>query len=315
MAAVVELFLPLGRRGRRASDRTGSRTIRWCPGKTIIIGCCSAWDSSRTDSSILAIAGKPGFTEFNGGNFLDRNLEVFQMATGIRTSTGDHPTREPAGHNTARAAAMLFATAVGIVGLMWILGTLLVDGVLPAFVGQADTQTSEWVVDHRTPNLNGVTHVGSMMADTFVALAVTAVVVVTLRLWLGRWRESLTVIVAIVGELLIFLAITATVHRDRPSVLHLDQAPPTSSFPSGHTGAALALYGCLAVILLRNAKPRWLAVCLAVLGFAIPILVAASRVYLGMHYLTDVLAGLLASGIWLTVVLLVLLPRRRSGAT
>ena len=237
------------------------------------------------------------------------------MATGIRTSTGDRPTRKPPGQNPARAVATLFATAVGIVGLMWIVGTLLVDGVLPAFVGQADIRASEWVVDHRTAALNGMTHVGSMTADTFVALAVTAVVVVMLRIWLGRWRESLTVVVAIVGELLIFLAITATVHRARPLVPHLDQAPPTSSFPSGHTGAALALYGCLAVILLRNAKPRWLAVCLAVLGFAIPVLVAASRVYRGMHYPTDVLAGLLASGIWLTVVLLVLLPRRRSGAT
>ena len=100
--------------------------------------------------------------------------------------------------------------------------------------------------------------------------------------------------VAIVGELLIFLVITATVHRARPAVPQLDQAPPTSSFPSGHTGAAVALYGCLAVILLVNAKPRWVAVSLALLGFAIPIFVAASRVYRGMHYLTDVMAGALA---------------------
>jgi undecaprenyl-diphosphatase len=112
-------------------------------------------------------------------------------------------------------------------------------------------------------------------------------------------------VVAIVGELLIFLAITALVHRARPAVPQLDQAPPTSSFPSGHTGAAVALYGCLAVILLASARPRWVAASLALLGFAIPIIVAASRVYRGMHYLTDVLAGVLASAIWLTVVLVV----------
>lgn len=109
-----------------------------------------------------------------------------------------------------------------------------------------------------------MTHLGTMTADTIVALAVTAVAVVGLRLWLGRWRESL-VVVAIVGELLIFLVITATVHRERPPVPQLDQAPPTSSFPSGHTGAAVALYGCLAVILCatfpgagsRSAWPSW----------------------------------------------------------
>ena len=160
-----------------------------------------------------------------------------------------------------------------------------------------------------------MTHVGSMMADTIVALAVTAVAVVVFRLWLGRWRESLVIVVAIVGELLIFLVITATVHRARPAVPQLDQAPPTSSFPSGHTGAAIALYGCLAVILLRNVTPRWVAVSLAVLGSVIPVVVAASRVYRGMHYLTDVLAGALASGIWLTVVLVLLLPTRSRDCT
>jgi undecaprenyl-diphosphatase len=60
------------------------------------------------------------------------------------------------------------------------------------------------------------------------------------------------------------------------------------------------------MILLANARPRWVAVSLALLGSAIPIFVAASRVYRGMHYLTDVLAGAFASAIWLTVVWVVL---------
>lgn len=235
------------------------------------------------------------------------------MATGIRTSTGDRPTPQRAGRVVARTGVPLLAAAVGIVGLMWILGSLLVDSSVPAFLSRADAQTSAWAVEHRTSALDSLTHVGSMMADTFVALAVTAVVVVIFRLWLGRWRESLVMVVAIVGELVIFLVITAIVHRARPAVPQLDQAPPTSSFPSGHTGAAVALYGCLAVILLRNVKPRWAAVSLAVVGCVIPVVVAASRVYRGMHYPTDVLAGALASGIWLVVVLVVLLPTRTAA--
>lgn len=108
------------------------------------------------------------------------------------------------------------------------------------------------------------------MADTLVALvvaAVAAVAVVALRWWLGRWRESVIVVVAIVGELMIFLAITALVHRDRPPVVRLDGAPPTSSFPSGHTGAAVALYACVAVLLLRTVPHRPLARILAVLAW------------------------------------------------
>jgi undecaprenyl-diphosphatase len=229
------------------------------------------------------------------------------MATGIRAPI-DRSTRRPAGQVIARTGVPLVAAAACIIGFMWILGSVLVNSSAPSILGRTDLQTTEWAVGHRTPNFDNLSHLGSMVADTSVALVVTAVAVVGLRLWLGRWRESLVVVVAVVGELLIFLVITATVHRARPAVPQLDQAPPTSSFPSGHTGAAVALYVCLAVILLRNAKPRWLAAGLAVLGCVIPIVVAASRVYRGMHYLTDVSAGALASGIWLTVVLVTLLP-------
>ena len=232
------------------------------------------------------------------------------MGVGIRARTADRLGPQHGGKVIAGIGARLLAVAIGVIGLMWILGSLVVHGLLPSVVGRADEQTSEWAVEHRTPNLDSVTQASSMAADTLVALAVTVVAVLGLRAWLGRWRESLVTVVAIVGELLIFLVITAIVHRDRPAVPQLDQAPPTSSFPSGHTGAAIALYGCLAVILLRNVKPRWVAVSLAVLSCVVPIVVAASRVYRGMHYLTDVMAGALASGIWLLVVLVVLLPTR-----
>ena len=225
------------------------------------------------------------------------------MAAGIRNRTGHRPTPRPAGQTIARTGVPLVAAAAGIAGLMWILGSLLVNGSAQSFLGRVDAQTTTWAVAHRTPNLDKVTHIGTMMADTFVALAVTAVAVVLLRWWLGRWPESVVLVVAIVGELLIFLVITAVVHRSRPAVPQLDQAPPTSSFPSGHTGAAIALYCCLAVILLQHVKPRWLAAGVAMLGCIVPAVVAFSRVYRGMHYLTDVLAGALASGIWLAVVL------------
>ena len=97
---------------------------------------------------------------------------------------------------------------------------------------------------------------GSGSANTQTAIAVAAVAFLLLRWWLGRWYESWVVVAAIVGELVVFLAVTAAVHRARPAVQRLDVAPPTSSFPSGHTGAAVALYGCLAYLVLRYARRR-----------------------------------------------------------
>ena len=105
---------------------------------------------------------------------------------------------------------------------------------------QEDRRVSEWFREQRTPTLNSWSHVGSMLSDTSTAIAVTVVVVLALALWLRRWREPLTIVLSISGELFIFLLVTATVHRRRPTVPHLDPAPPTSSFPSGHVGAAVA---------------------------------------------------------------------------
>lgn len=238
------------------------------------------------------------------------------MAIDSRSSTGERPTGHDVRTIALRAGLPLFAAALAIIGLMWLVGTLLVTGSFPGLT-RLDAATTQRVVARRTPLLDTLTHVGTTMADTLAALVVTAVAVVLLRWWLGRWRESVIVVVAVIGELLIFLAITALVHRDRPPVVRLDEAPPTSSFPSGHTGAAVALYVCLAVLALRTVPHRPLARVLAAVGLAIPVIVAASRVYRGMHYLSDVVAGAFASGIWLAVVLVVLLrpaPDERPSA-
>jgi undecaprenyl-diphosphatase len=164
--------------------------------------------------------------------------------------------------------------------------------------------------------LDDLTVFGSGSANTQTAIAVTVVAGLLLRWWLGRWYESWVVVAAIVGELLIFLVVTAVVHRPRPPVRLMDVAPPTSSYPSGHTGAAVALYGCLAVIVLRYARPRQLAVVVAIMLWLVPVAVAGSRLYRGMHFPTDVLAGALGGGLWLLVVLATLLPRvDRAGQT
>jgi hypothetical protein len=82
----------------------------------------------------------------------------------------------------------------------------------------------------------------------------------------GRGDDSFLVAVAV----LTLLGEVSAVHRVRPGVVHLDPAPPTSSFPSGHTGAAVALYGCIAVIVLRELKRRVAALVVVAVVSAIP---------------------------------------------
>jgi membrane-associated phospholipid phosphatase len=203
----------------------------------------------------------------------------------------------------------LVGGAAALYGLVSLIGLFLTHVVAAGWVHSIDRGVDVWFAQHRTGVWNDITAVGTEFAQTETAIAVTVVVMLVLRWRLGRWYESWVIATAMVGELLVFLAVTATVHRPRPHVARLDAAPPTSSFPSGHTAAAMALYGCIAILLLwiygRRPAPR----IAAGLLFCIPVVVGLCRLYRGMHYPSDVLSGALMGGLWLLLVITTLLPR------
>jgi membrane-associated phospholipid phosphatase len=135
-----------------------------------------------------------------------------------------------------------------------------------------------------------------------------------LRVRLGRWRESMFLAAALIGEVTIFVSITLLIDRKRPAVAHLDGAPPTSSFPSGHVAAAIALYGSLAIIAVRVSSRAWLRVLAVIAAVALPACVGVARLYRGMHFLTDVIGGAVLGVVWLTIVFVVVLGFQRRGS-
>jgi undecaprenyl-diphosphatase len=221
----------------------------------------------------------------------------------VRVVQDDHDLRFP----WARVAALVGA---GVVLALVLIGIGRVIAALPSSNPYIAWEhgVSEWFVSVRTPALDTATHVGSYLAETVTCIALLLVAMGVARWRLGRWFESWVIAAAIIGELWIFLAVTALVDRARPAVPHLDAAPPTSSFPSGHTGAAVALYGCIAVVLWRTTRRGpWVRAVVA-LCCVVPLVVAVSRVYRGMHAVSDVVFGAVGGGVWLLVVVAVLMP-------
>jgi membrane-associated phospholipid phosphatase len=119
--------------------------------------------------------------------------------------------------------------------------------------------------------------------------------VFALRKW-RRWSVALFFLVVLGGQLLLSNAVKYAVERVRPDAppLHVLSGP---SFPSGHATAAAATWAAAALVLSRGSSPRMRAI-LGGAAAGIAVAVACSRVFLGAHWTSDVIGGLLLGWTW-----------------
>lgn len=143
-----------------------------------------------------------------------------------------------------------------------------------------------WRSEGLTAFFQALTQLGSA-----VVLAPLGVVVIAF-LYVRRLRaEALCLLLTLGGGELLNELLKAVFARSRPTAVHLIALPDSFSFPSGHAMIAPAFYCMLALLAARwLAGKRW-AVLVQPVTFAVVVLLGFSRVYLGVHYLSDVLAG------------------------
>jgi undecaprenyl-diphosphatase len=161
-----------------------------------------------------------------------------------------------------------------------------------------DLQAMQAIAAHRDPTLTTIAGIVSD-AGSFALLAPLSIALLLLRRW-KRPADDLALIVIAAGSALLPIVVKLIVARPRPTIEHLAQLT-SLSFPSEHTTQASAIYLTIAILLSKDVSRRWreLAIGLAVL---IALAVAWSRVYLGVHYPTDVTAGLLLGWGWALLV-------------
>lgn len=119
-----------------------------------------------------------------------------------------------------------------------------------------------------------------------------------------RWN-SIKIPAVALGSLLLMIVLKLIFHRERPLTPLLAQAKGYS-FPSGHALMSVTFYGLLIFIVWQSSKPVWVKWFLSALFFLLIIIIGISRVYLRLHYASDVLAGFCIGLMWLLLSLLIL---------
>jgi hypothetical protein len=206
-------------------------------------------------------------------------------------------------------------SAVGVLGITATAGGLLVlalvlaaGGIYDAVeegdgVASFDRPVLDEALALRSPGLDRAltlfTHLGGPLGMTVIAATLTV-----LMTW--RWRSRtplLLMVVTVAGSLSLTLVGKAVVGRLRPP--QLDAVPPyesSPSFPSGHALNSTAIAGMVAYLVLLHLQRRLSQVLAVVLAVAWAVAIGLSRVFLGHHWLTDVMVGWVVGIAWLALV-------------
>lgn len=148
-----------------------------------------------------------------------------------------------------------------------------------------------------------------------IVLIITVMVAVY-YLFKRRWVHLGVWVIAIAGGEVLNLILKSLINRPRPSYADAFVQEIYTSFPSGHAMLSVILYGMLAYFLILTLKNLRLRILIAFIAILVIVLIGISRLYLGVHYLSDVIAGYFAGGIWLVTCITAMdfIRARRSKA-
>jgi len=196
--------------------------------------------------------------------------------------------------------SLLLGLALAIAALAFF--AWLTDEVLEGDSRQFDEVTRAAVHQLASPTMTnlmqGISFLGS---SVFLTLATILVVVLFVK---RKWqREAKLFAITMIGASILNTSLKLVFQRPRPVPFFNLLAPESYSFPSGHSLASCCFYGALAALLTAKMENRRLKIVTWIIGVTIFLLIGLSRIYLGMHYPSDVIAGYLAAAVWVSTML------------
>lgn len=177
----------------------------------------------------------------------------------------------------------------------------LADEALEGDARWFDDATRAAIHELASPLLTTIMRGFSFIGST-IALTVGTIFVVV-RFVMRKWkREAKLFAITMIGASVLNITLKLAFKRPRP-VPYFNLSPPeTYSFPSGHSLTSAVFFGALAAILTAQIKSKRVRLAIWIVSTAMFLLIGLSRIYLGVHYTTDVIAGFVAALIWILVV-------------
>lgn len=189
------------------------------------------------------------------------------------------------------------ALAVGaLVFFAW-----LTDEMLEGATRNFDESIRSAVHAFAAPALTSVMMAASFLGSTLFLIGFGIVVFIIFFL-LKRRRAAIVFALTMLGSTVLLVTLKTVFHRTRPDPFFDTVLPVSYSFPSGHALSSFCFYGALAAIITNRINNRLIQILIWIFAALLVALIGLSRIYLGVHYPSDVLAGYTVALIWVVTV-------------
>ncbi|WP_409304545.1 phosphatase PAP2 family protein [Peribacillus sp. SCS-155] len=163
-----------------------------------------------------------------------------------------------------------------------------------------DSRIISYIQGFEEPFLTTIMKSLSYIGGTIPVIVLSLLTIIFLYTVLKHRSELILFIAVIIGSNLLFVSLKLLFHRARPDLHRLAEAT-NYSFPSGHATMAFALYSSLTFLFWRHIAKRTGRVMLIIFAAFMILAIGISRIYLGVHYPSDIIAGYFISCFWLTL--------------
>jgi len=205
-------------------------------------------------------------------------------------------------HKLPYIITILLALIIVVAGIKIFLE--LTESLQSEYLSQYDRKITDFIISFRSPELNKILQFITNIGDIYGYLVVGLISSIVFYLKFKNWRFVIQMVFVLVISGLSNLALKQAINRPRPEIEHLVSVA-TLSYPSGHAMSAISFYGFLIYLCYGFKMNKWIKSGIIIFFTLLIFTIGISRIYLGVHFPSDIAGGFIAGLIWVAFCILI----------